>query len=70
MNSVTASRRSKLGLAGLASLCCLGSGTAAVAGGSLAAVVGATLLQVLVIAVTLGVAGLVLTRLNGCTRCP
>lgn len=51
----SASRWSVLGLGGLASLCCLGPGAAAVGGGATAGALGLGLLQVGVTILTLAV---------------
>ncbi|ELY58539.1 hypothetical protein [Natronococcus jeotgali] len=67
-NSETASRRAKLGLAGLASLCCLGPGATAVSGGALAYGLAAGGAQLLVTALALGGIGLVVRRRN-CSTC-
>ncbi|QFU83152.1 hypothetical protein [Natronorubrum aibiense] len=69
MNSESASRGSLLGLAGLASLCCLGPGAMAVTGGVTATGLGAGLGQVLVTVLTLSVVGVVLRRRTGCSTC-
>ncbi|APX98340.1 hypothetical protein [Natronorubrum daqingense] len=69
MSSDAASRRSLLGLAGVASLCCLAPGTAAVSGGVAASGLGAGLGQVAVTVLTLGVIGSVLRWRRNCSRC-
>ncbi|WIV66250.1 hypothetical protein QQ977_11170 [Natrialbaceae archaeon AArc-T1-2] len=69
MDSDTASRGSLLGLAGLASLCCVGAGTVAVTGGAAAGGLGATLGQTIVTMVTLGIIWLVVRRRTGCSAC-
>ncbi|OVE84261.1 hypothetical protein [Natronolimnobius baerhuensis] len=69
MGSERASRRSLLGLAGVASLCCLAPGAAAVAGGGVAAGAGAGLGQVLVTVATLAGIGLVVRWRTGCAGC-
>ncbi|TMT86513.1 hypothetical protein E2L06_07825 [Haloterrigena sp. H1] len=75
MDEESASRGSLLGLATLASFCCVGSGTVAVAGGSAVAggatVVGLSsgLVQLLATVVTLGLIGVVFRLRSGCQRC-
>ncbi|MFD1562324.1 hypothetical protein ACFR99_01895 [Haloarchaeobius amylolyticus] len=75
MDSDAASRRSLWGLATLASFCCVGSGTVAVAGGTAvaggAAVGGLSsgVVQLVVSIVTLGLIGLVLRVRSGCSDC-
>ncbi|MDG5818449.1 hypothetical protein [Natronococcus sp. A-GB7] len=66
--SETASRRTKLGLAGLASLCCLGPGATAVSGGTLAYGLAAGGAQLLVTALALGVVALIVRR-RRCSTC-
>ncbi|MDF9745346.1 hypothetical protein [Natrinema salsiterrestre] len=75
MDSDSASRRSLLGLAGVASLCCLGTGglvvggTAAVAGGAATGSATSGYVQLAVTLVTLGVIGALLrfrTRRSDC----
>lgn len=74
-DSDSASRRSLLGLGGLASLCCLGTGAAVVGGGAAAgggaAVAGAGggLVQIAVTVMTLAVIGVVLRWRSGCSDC-
>ncbi|WP_265109891.1 hypothetical protein [Halosolutus halophilus] len=69
MDSDSASRRARLGLAGLASLCCVGPGTAAVTGGVTVSGLGAGLAPVVVTALVLAVAAVVLRRRTGCSTC-
>ncbi|MFC4541357.1 hypothetical protein ACFO5R_05390 [Halosolutus amylolyticus] len=69
MDSETASRRSKLGLAGLASLCCVGPGTAAVTGGLTVGGLGGGLAPVAVTALVLAVGAIVVRRRTGCSTC-
>ncbi|MCU4744559.1 hypothetical protein OB955_25390 [Halobacteria archaeon AArc-m2/3/4] len=69
MDSDSASRRSQVGLAGLASLCCVGPGTAAVTGGAGASGLGVGIAQAVVIALALGVAALVLRHRTDCSAC-
>ncbi|UHQ95135.1 hypothetical protein [Haloterrigena alkaliphila] len=66
MSSDDPSRRSLLGLAGLASLCCIGPGTAAVTGGT---TVGLTagIAQGVVIFAVLGVVGLLFRLRSDCS---
>ena len=56
------SRWSLLGVGGLASLCCLGPGAAAVGGTATVGALGADLLQVSVTALVLAVAAVVVRR--------
>ncbi|WP_254768341.1 hypothetical protein [Salinilacihabitans rarus] len=69
MDDDTAARRSVVGLAGLASLCCVGPGTAAVTGGVAAGGMGAGLVETAVIALTLAVAAFAIRRRTGCGTC-
>ena len=75
MDSDVASRGSLFGLATLASFCCVGSGTVAVAGGAAvtggAAVGGLSsgFVQLLVTIVTLGLIGVVFRVRSGCSNC-
>jgi len=75
MDSDTASRGSRWGLATLASFCCVGSGTVTVAGGTAvaggAAVGGISsgVVQLLVSIVTLGLIAGVLRLRSGCSNC-
>ncbi len=75
MDTDSASRRSLLGLAGFASLCCLGTGglvvggTAAVAGGAAAGNATSGLVQLAVTLVTLGVIGVALRFRARCSDC-
>ncbi|WP_302081641.1 hypothetical protein [Salinibaculum rarum] len=64
-----ASRWSVLGLGGLASLCCLGPGAAAIGGGATASALGVGLLQVGVTALTLALVAAVVRRRVGCRTC-
>lgn len=66
MSSETVSRRSLFGLAGLASLCCLGPGAIAATGGFTAASLGAGISQIGVTVLTLVVVGAVVRRRSGC----
>ncbi|SFT07980.1 hypothetical protein [Halostagnicola kamekurae] len=68
MNSVTASRRSLLGLAGLASLCCVGPGTMAVTGGTTVGLV-AGLVEGLFVLTVLGALALLFRLWSGCSAC-
>ncbi|WP_306060769.1 hypothetical protein [Natronococcus wangiae] len=65
MDSDTSSRRSLLGLAGLASLCCIGPGTAAVTGGTTVGL-AAGIAQGVVIFAVLGAVGLLFRLRSGC----
>ena len=69
MSSETASRRTWLGLAGVASLCCLAPGAVAATGGAASIGMGAGLAQVAVTVLTLGLIGLVIQWWTGCSRC-
>lgn len=69
MDARTTSRRAKLGLGGLASLCCLGPGAAAAVGGSTAVAIRAGLVQALVTVVVLALLGAVLRWRSGCSNC-
>ena len=69
MDDETAKRRSMVGLAGLASLCCLGPGTAAVTGGVAAGGAGAGLVETAAVALALGVAVFAIRRRTGCGAC-
>lgn len=69
MGAKTTSRRAKLGLGGLASLCCIGPGAAAATGGSAALAVRAGLVQALVTVVVLAVMGAVVRWRAGCSDC-
>ncbi|MFP9190754.1 hypothetical protein ACLI4Q_03675 [Natrialbaceae archaeon A-CW1-1] len=69
MDSDAASRRSILGLSGVASLCCLAPGAFAATGGGLAGVLGAGGTQILVTILTLGAIGHVIRHRTGCTDC-
>ncbi|WP_254862987.1 hypothetical protein [Halovivax gelatinilyticus] len=68
MDDDTASRRSVLGLGGLAGICCLGPGTAAVSGGA-AVGIRAGIVEALIIGLTLFLVGLVIRRRTGCDGC-
>ena len=65
----SASRWSVLGLGGLASLCCLGPGAAAVGGGATAGALGVGLLQVGVTLLTLTVVAAVVRWRLDCSTC-
>ncbi len=74
MDSGSASRRSLLGLAGLAGLCCVGTsglvvGGAAVAGGTAVGGASSALAQSAVTVVTLGIIGAVLRFRTRCSDC-
>ncbi|MFA9417416.1 hypothetical protein [Natrinema sp. HArc-T2] len=75
MDSGSASRGSLLGLATLASFCCVGTGTVAVAGGTAvaggAAVSGLSsgFVQLAVTIATLGLIGVVFRLRSGCQSC-
>ena len=75
MDEESASRGSLLGLATLASFCCVGSGTVAVAGGTAvaggAAVGGLSsgIVQLAVSIVTLGLIGVVVRWRADCSNC-
>lgn len=69
MSSEATSRRSLLGLAGVASLCCLAPSTAAVSGGVAAGGLAAGLGQVAVTVLTLGVIGLLVSWRSDCSSC-
>lgn len=61
-----------LGIGGVASLCCIGGsavGGAALATGTIAGGLGASLAQVLVTVLTVGVLGLVWTQLGPDSKC-
>ncbi|AEH39400.1 hypothetical protein [Halopiger xanaduensis] len=68
MDSDAASRRTLLGVAGVASLCCVGSGAAAVTGGTTVGLV-AGLVQGLVVFVVLGAGALLFRRRSDCSSC-
>jgi len=75
MDSDVASRRSLWGLATLASFCCVGTGTVAVAGGTAVAGGAAAsglssgIVQLVVSIVTLALIGLVFRVRSGCSNC-
>ncbi len=69
MDDDTAGRRSLLGIAGLASLCCISPGAAAVTGGAAASGLGSGLVQTGVTALTLAIVALVVRRRSGCSDC-
>ncbi|WP_340097772.1 hypothetical protein [Salinibaculum salinum] len=69
MTDDSASRWSVLGLGGLASLCCLGPGAAAVGGGATAGALGLGLLQVGVTILTLTVVAAVVRWRLDCSTC-
>ncbi|WP_083902480.1 hypothetical protein [Natronorubrum sulfidifaciens] len=69
MSTDSASRGSLLGLAGLASLCCVAPGAMAVTGGVTAGGLGAGLGQMLVTVVTLAAIGVVARRRTDCSAC-
>ncbi|WP_255171537.1 hypothetical protein [Natrononativus amylolyticus] len=69
MNSETASRRPLIGLAGLASLCCVGTGTVAVAGGVAAGSAGGGIVQMVATVLAIVVAGAILRSRGGCSAC-
>ncbi|WP_255193264.1 hypothetical protein [Natronobeatus ordinarius] len=69
MDDDTAARRSIVGVGGLASLCCLGPGTAAVTGGVAASGMGAGLVETAVLALALVIAVFALRRRTGCAGC-
>jgi hypothetical protein len=66
MDDESASSGSVLGLAGLASLCCLGPGTAAVASGAAASGLGGDLVEIAVTALVLGAVAVVIRRRTRC----
>lgn len=68
MDDDSASRRSLLGLGGLAGICCLGPGTAAVSGGA-AVGFGAGVVEAIAVGLTLLLVGLVIRRRTGCDGC-
>ncbi|WP_323174676.1 hypothetical protein [Natrialba sp. PRR66] len=68
MDSDAASRRSLLGVAGLASLCCVGPGTMAVTGGTTVGLV-AGLVEGLVVLTVLGILALLFRLRSGCSAC-
>ncbi|ELY92387.1 hypothetical protein C483_08028 [Natrialba hulunbeirensis JCM 10989] len=68
MDSDSASTRSLLGLAGVASLCCLGTSTAALAGGTAGGLgLAAGFGQLAATGITLAVVGLVLRFATTCS---
>ena len=69
MEDETAARGSIVGVAGLASLCCVGPGTVAVTGGVAASGAGAGLLETAVIALALVVGVVTIRRRTGCGAC-
>ena len=66
MNDDPATRGSIIGLGGLAGLCCLGPGTAAVTGGVAAGGAGAGLLETATVGVALAAAVFMIRRRTGC----
>lgn len=69
MDDESASRGSLLGLAGLASLCCVGPGAAALTGSAAAGGLLFGLSQAVVIGLTLLTVGLLLRWRTGCSQC-
>ncbi|MFP8953461.1 hypothetical protein ACLI4Z_10865 [Natrialbaceae archaeon A-arb3/5] len=69
MDSETASRQSLLGIAGLASLCCVAPGAAAVSGGVAAGGLGAGIGQAVATVLALAIVGLVVRWRTDCTDC-
>ncbi|ARS90720.1 hypothetical protein [Natrarchaeobaculum aegyptiacum] len=69
MDDESVSRGSLLGLAGLASLCCVGPGAAALTGSAAAGGLLLGLSQALVIGLTLLTVGLVVRWRLGCSQC-
>ncbi|SFC69485.1 hypothetical protein SAMN05444422_11526 [Halobiforma haloterrestris] len=68
MVSDSSSRRTLLGVAGLASLCCVGPGALAVTGGTTVGVL-AGLVQGLVVFAVLGVLSILFRLRSGCSSC-
>ena len=74
MRSETASRGSILGVAGLCSLCCAGSGTLVIAGGGVAGSAvgsghGIGFSTIVATVLTLTIVGLVVRHRRGCRPC-
>ncbi|WP_019991807.1 hypothetical protein [Natronorubrum tibetense] len=68
MDSDATSRRTLLGVAGVASLCCVGPGAMAVTGGTTVGLI-AGLVQGLVVFAVLGVVALLFRLRSACSSC-
>jgi len=72
MDEETANRRSSLAVAGVASLCCIGPGTAAMvggAGGATTGTLGGGLVEMSATALALALAAVVIGRRRDCESC-